>query len=160
MTKSPVTTNKCHYPRIELAQKYLTILDTGLTRTIALFARRRTGKTEFITHDLLPQAELNGAYTYTVDFWANEELPEECIVTGVFKIFYDLPIRKKPKGQPLKKFQASLLGLSASIGNSTVSTINQAFELKQELTPSINTPRLEVLDSLRSGKSARQNASF
>ena len=77
-----------------------------------------------------------------------------------FEDFYDLPIRKKPKGQPLKKFQASLLGLSASIGNSTVSTINQAFEVKQELTPPINTPRLGVLNSLRSGKSARQNASF
>ena len=149
MANPPVTSNKWHYPRIELAQKYLTILDTGLTRTIALFARRRTGKTEFISHDLLPQAELNGAYTYTVDFWANETLPEECIVTGVMQTFHELPIRKKLKGQPLKEFQAGLSGLSASVGKPSISTINQAFELMRQIHAKDKVKVILFLDEIQ-----------
>jgi len=133
MTNSPVRTNKWHFPRRELAQKYLTILDTGLTQIIALFARRRAGKTEFITHDLLPEAEKQGAFTYIVDFWANEDSPEECIVAGVLQTFHDLPINKKLKGQPLKEFKAGIAGISASIENPTISTINQAFGLMRQI---------------------------
>jgi len=58
------------------SSKHLAILDTGLIRTIALFAPpAEPEKQNSSPHDLLPQGELNGAYTYTVDFWASKELP-------------------------------------------------------------------------------------
>ncbi|MEY8200425.1 MAG: hypothetical protein RPS47_14395 [Colwellia sp.] len=125
--------NAWHYPRLNLATTYLDLLDIGLTNTIALFARRRSGKTEFVTHDLLPEAERRGAITYTVDFWANDENPEECVVMGVMDTFNSLSIRKKLKGQRLKEFKASLAGLSASIENPSISTINQAFALMRQI---------------------------
>jgi hypothetical protein len=125
--------NPWHYPRLDLAKQYLDLLDIGLTNSIALFAHRRSGKTEFVTHDLLPEAERRGAITYTVDFWANDESPEECIITGVLDTFNTLSVRKKLKGQPLKEFKASLVGLSASIENPSISTINQAFSLMRQV---------------------------
>jgi hypothetical protein len=125
--------NPWHYPRVDLAKQYLNLLDSGLTNSIALFAQRRSGKTEFVTHDLLPEAEKRGAITYTVDFWANDQNPSECIITGVMDTFHTLPVRKQLKGQPLKEFKASLTGLSASIENPSISTINQAFSLMRQI---------------------------
>jgi hypothetical protein len=125
--------NPWHFPRIDLAKQYLDLLDIGLSNSIALFAHRRSGKTEFVTHDLLPEAERRGAITYTVDFWANDQNPSECIVTGVLNTFHSLPLRKQLKGQPLKEFKASLTGLSASIGDPNISTINQAFSLMSQM---------------------------
>ena len=125
--------NPWHYPRVDLAKQYLDALDIGLSNSIALFAHRRSGKTEFVTHDLLPEAEKRGAITYTVDFWANDQNPSECIITGVMNTFHTLPMRKQLKGQPLKEFKASLTGLSASIENPNISTINQAFSLMSQM---------------------------
>lgn len=125
--------NPWHYPRLDLAKQYLDSLDIGLTNSIALFAHRRSGKTEFVTHDLLPEAEKRGAITYTVDFWANDQNPSECIITGVMNTFHTLPVRKQLKGQSLKEFTASLTGISASIGNPNISTINQAFSLMSQI---------------------------
>ena len=125
--------NPWHFPRIDLAKQYLDLLDIGLSNSITLFAYRRSGKTEFVTHDLLPEAERRGAITYTVDFWANDKNPSECIVMGVLNTFHSLPLRKKLKGQPLKEFKASLTGLSASIENPNISTINQAFSLMRQM---------------------------
>jgi len=131
MTHSNI--NPWHFPRVDLAKQYLDSLDIGLSNSIALFAHRRSGKTEFVTHDLLPEAEKRGAITYTVDFWANDQNPSECIITGVMNTFHTLPVRKQLKGQPLKEFKASLTGLSAAIENPNISTINQAFSLMSQI---------------------------
>lgn len=125
--------NAWHYPRKQLAEQYLDFLDVGLSNSIALFAHRRSGKTEFVTHDLLPEAERRGSITYTVDFWANDKNPSECIITGIINTFDMLPVRKQLKGQTLKEFNASLTGLSAAIANPTISTINQAFSLMSKI---------------------------
>ncbi|MEO6320183.1 MAG: hypothetical protein ABIR56_05940 [Polaromonas sp.] len=59
-------TDPWHFARPDLAQAYLQGFDIGLTSARGLFARRRMGKTEFLKHDLLPAALLDGylaAYT-------------------------------------------------------------------------------------------------
>lgn len=82
---------------------------------------------------LLSEAERRGSITYTVDFWANDKSPSECIITGIINAFDMLPVRKQLKGQTLKEFNASLTGLSAAIAKPTISTINQAFSLIRKI---------------------------
>lgn len=48
-----------HFPRTMLAESYLLSLKQGAP-TMAIFAQRRHGKTEFLTHDMTPLAESEG----------------------------------------------------------------------------------------------------
>lgn len=48
-----------HYPRVELAKSYLKTLEHGAS-TMAIFAERRKGKTEFLNDDMTPLAISEG----------------------------------------------------------------------------------------------------
>jgi len=74
--------SKWHYPRTELALSYLKQLEAGLN-SIAIFAERRKGKTEFLLDDLSPAAKDNGLRTAYINFWERKSDPVYCITQGV-----------------------------------------------------------------------------
>ena len=63
MTKTVPFADPWHYPRPELAKKYLEIFAIGLTSARGLFAKRRMGKSEFLEQDLIPAAQAEGSST-------------------------------------------------------------------------------------------------
>lgn len=63
MTRATTPADPWHYPRPELAAKYLQVFDVGLSSARALFAKRRMGKSEFLEQDLIPAARDAGYLT-------------------------------------------------------------------------------------------------
>lgn len=57
-----------HYPRTELANKILKSFKTGLTERFTIFAPRKSGKTQFVQHDVTPMAKEQGILVVYVDF--------------------------------------------------------------------------------------------
>jgi hypothetical protein len=72
--------DRWHFARPELAEKYLQTFALGLTSARGLFARRRMGKTEFLSKDLLPAAQAHGYVTAYANLWANRDAPGRAIV--------------------------------------------------------------------------------
>ena len=64
-----------HYPRTAFAKSTLTLLVDGPLQGLSLFGPRRTGKTEFLTHDLAPLAEREGHRVVYANFWQAIESP-------------------------------------------------------------------------------------
>ena len=58
-----------HFPRDELARRVLRLLIDGPGTALALFAPRRTGKTEFLSFDLAPVADKLRHRVIYVSFW-------------------------------------------------------------------------------------------
>lgn len=64
-----------HFSRPELARHYLNAFEIGLVSGIALYARRRHGKTEFLTKDLQPAALMQGYAVGYCNLWQEDEDP-------------------------------------------------------------------------------------
>lgn len=58
-----------HYPRTELATRIHAVLSDGPVQAVSLFGPRRTGKTQFLTHDLAPLAEAKGHRVVYASLW-------------------------------------------------------------------------------------------
>jgi hypothetical protein len=63
MVLSLPLTDPWHYPRPDLAQRYLQAFQVGLTPARGVFAKRRMGKSEFLEQDLIPAARSAGYLT-------------------------------------------------------------------------------------------------
>jgi len=109
MIKALVSADPWHYPRPELARKYLEIFGIGLTSARGLFAKRRMGKSEFLEQDLIPAAQAEGYLTAYLNLWDARTHPTPSLVaalsramepTGLFKLV-------KRLNTPLKKIKAS-----------------------------------------------------
>ena len=74
--------SKWHYPRTDLATAYLQQLEAGLN-SIAIFAERRKGKTEFLLEDLTPIAKEKGLRTAYINFWERKSDPVYCVTQGI-----------------------------------------------------------------------------
>lgn len=64
-----------HYPRKDLATRYMDAFSTGITGALALFAPRRMGKSEFCLLDLAPEAEARGYSVGYCSFWNLKDNP-------------------------------------------------------------------------------------
>jgi hypothetical protein len=98
-----------HYPRADLAQKYLKTFDIGLSSARGLFARRRMGKTEFLRKDLEPLAATSGYLVAYANFWDNKDAPEAALVMALARALEPTGLKAllaKVKS-PLKKVKAS-----------------------------------------------------
>lgn len=73
-------TDDWHYPRAELAARMLQAFDLGLSSARGLFARRRMGKTAFLTADLLPAARAAGHLTAYTNLWDDTDHPGQALV--------------------------------------------------------------------------------
>src|SRR5258708_27574450 len=81
MSQAPLTS--WHFARPELAQHHLQTFDLGLISATALHARRRMGKTEFLTQDLTPAAVEHGYAVGYCNLWQEEQDPTEAIAEAV-----------------------------------------------------------------------------
>src|SRR5258708_39827985 len=77
MSQAPLTS--WHFARPELADHHLKAFDMGLISATALHARRRMGKTEFLTQDLTPAAVERGLAVGYCNLWQEDEDPTEAI---------------------------------------------------------------------------------
>jgi len=74
--------NSWHFSRRVLAESYLSSLEMGM-QSLAIFAERRKGKTEFLSYDLAPLAEEKGFRVAYINFWENRSDPAVSIINGV-----------------------------------------------------------------------------
>ena len=71
-----------HFSRQSLAETYLETLKTG-PQSLAIFAERRKGKTEFLNYDLTPMALDRGYRCAYINFWEDRPNPVTCVVNGI-----------------------------------------------------------------------------
>jgi hypothetical protein len=109
MAKSPIPTDPWHYPRPELARKYLQVFDIGLTSARGLFAKRRMGKSEFLEQDLIPAARAEGYLTAYLNMWDARTHPTPALVAALGRALEPKGLSKLVKrlNTPLKKVKAS-----------------------------------------------------
>lgn len=105
-----IPADRWHFARPDLAEKYLQAFDLGLTSARGLFARRRMGKTEFLSKDLLPSAQVHGYLTAYANLWANREAPGQAIVEVLALTLAPRGARRLAEDlkRPVKSLKASL----------------------------------------------------
>lgn len=64
-----------HYPRTDLAARIYAVLAGGPVQAVSLFGPRRTGKTQFLTHDMAPLAEAKGHRVVYASLWQTIDRP-------------------------------------------------------------------------------------
>ena len=72
-----------HYPRTELAEKYLGFLALGISSNFAIIAPRRKGKTLFILQDLAPLAKKKKYIPVYASLWQNINAPHEGLISAL-----------------------------------------------------------------------------
>jgi hypothetical protein len=72
-----------HFARPELAAHHLRAFDLGLISATALHARRRMGKTEFLTRDLTPAAQQKGYSVGYCNLWQEDRDPVVAIAEAI-----------------------------------------------------------------------------
>lgn len=72
-----------YYPRPDLVEKVGTVLGSGLTDAVTMFAARRMGKTEFVQRDLAPAAQAWGWHYCYVDLWRRRDDPEHGLIEAL-----------------------------------------------------------------------------
>lgn len=109
MTKPTASADPWHYPRPELAKKYLEIFGIGLTSARGLFAKRRMGKSEFLEQDLIPAARAEGYLTAYLNLWDARTHPTPSLVAALSRAMEPKGLSKLVKrlNTPLKKVKAS-----------------------------------------------------
>src|SRR6266702_2021128 len=74
-----------HFARPELAEYHLRAFDLGLISATALHARRRMGKTEFLTKDLFPAAHKRGYVVGYCNLWQEDQNPAAAVAEAVIE---------------------------------------------------------------------------
>jgi hypothetical protein len=106
-----------HYQRTDLAQKYVEILNIGLSNALALFAPRRMGKTEFLRKDLTPAAEAAGYWVIYVSLWEVKGDPGQALIKEIQareQSFFRTVVQKVRTG-PKLKVGAGFMGAEGSL---------------------------------------------
>ena len=109
MARSTSPADPWHYPRPELAAKYLQVFDVGLTSARALFAKRRMGKSEFLEQDLIPAARDAGYLTVYLNLWDARSQPAPAFLAALSRALKPTGLGKLAKTlkRPLKSIKAS-----------------------------------------------------
>jgi len=109
MTLATTPADPWHYPRPELAAKYLQVFDVGLSSARALFAKRRMGKSEFLEQDLIPAARDAGYLTVYLNLWDARSHPAPAFLAALTRALKPTGLRKLAKTlkRPLKSIKAS-----------------------------------------------------
>jgi len=109
MARSTIPADPWHYPRPELAAKYLQMFDVGLTSARALFAKRRMGKSEFLEQDLIPAARDAGYLTVYLNLWDARSQPAPAFLAALSRALRPTGLGKLAKTlkRPLKSIKVS-----------------------------------------------------
>lgn len=123
--------------RLPLARAYLHMLAATPGRPVALFARRRVGKTHFLVTDLLPEAAASGLAPVYADVWLNRAEPVGAINHALEEALDDATVPRGKLGKnartPVKKL--GMLGVQVDLGD----------EPKRRPLPAEPTLRLDAL---------------
>jgi hypothetical protein len=111
---SPKPLTSWHFARPELAQHHLQAFDLGLISATALHARRRMGKTEFLTQDLTPAAVEHGYTVGYCNLWQEEQDPTEAIAEAVASC--SVPARMLAKVRARLHTPVTSLKVSGKVG--------------------------------------------
>jgi hypothetical protein len=109
MSRTTPPADPWHYPRPELAAKYLQVFDVGLASARALFAKRRMGKSEFLEQDLIPAARDAGYLTVYLNLWDARSQPAPAFLAALSRALRPSGLGKLAKAlkRPLKSIKAS-----------------------------------------------------
>jgi hypothetical protein len=102
-----------HFARPELADHHLHAFDLGLISATALHAKRRMGKTEFLTKDLMPAAENKGYAVGYCNLWQEDQDPADAIAEAIHAC--SVPRRALAKVRARLKTPVSTLKVSAKV---------------------------------------------
>lgn len=72
-----------HYPRTEFADRVMQSFVSGGSTALTLFAPRRTGKTQFLIHDLAPAAERQKCTVVYASFWQTADTPVDTLLHAI-----------------------------------------------------------------------------
>lgn len=72
-----------HFPRAQLANHYLSVLELGISSNLAIIAPRRRGKTLFVLRDLAPLAQKKKYIPVYASLWQNINAPHEGLLTAL-----------------------------------------------------------------------------
>lgn len=100
-----------HYPRPELARKYLELMSPGPAEAITLFSQRRTGKTAFLANDIADAAQAIGRVPVFVDLWKGRLDPGPALAEQLRMAALTL---EQPKGflQRIGRTEVTSVGLA------------------------------------------------
>lgn len=109
MARTAPPADPWHYPRPELAARYLQVFDIDLTSARALFAKRRMGKSEFLEQDLIPAAREAGYATVYLNLWGTRSQPAPAFLSALTRALQPSGLRKVTKSlkRPIKRVKAS-----------------------------------------------------
>ncbi len=150
MAKPATSADPWHYPRPELARKYLESFAIGLTSARGLFAKRRMGKSEFLEQDLIPAAQAEGYLTGYMNLWDARTHPTPSLVAVLSRAMEPKGLSKLVKrlNMPLKRVKASgkVPGLAeGSLEAELAADPAVAFPLLSELLRSFDAPGKRML---------------
>lgn len=137
--------HRWHFPRTELAKHYINTLITG-AQSLAIFAERRKGKTEFCRYDLMPYAIEHGYRCVYVNFWEDKSNPSTCLANAVIKSI-EQELTGFLRGWK-KELSIKVGGLQAKISKDAdvdPSTANEAFRYLMK----IDGPVLLICDEVQ-----------
>ena len=109
MVRAATPADPWHYPRAELAARYLRVFDVGLTSARALFAKRRMGKSEFLEQDLIPAAQEAGYATVYLNLWDARSQPAPAFLSALTRALEPSSLGRIARSlkRPIKRVKAS-----------------------------------------------------
>ena len=115
--------NDWHYPRADLAKKYLGMLELDITSSIGLIASRRKGKTEFLLQDLALLAVQSGYLPVYASLWQTINAPHKGISQALEETIEATKRKSKVKG--LLQSKITKAGVSNELfGSATIEFAN------------------------------------
>jgi hypothetical protein len=150
MARSKISGDPWHYPRPELAAKYLRIFDVGLTSACALFAKRRMGKSEFLEQDLMPAAREAQYLTVYLNLWDARSQPAPALLSALTRSFQPTGFGRLAMSlkRPLKNVKASakLAGIAEGSVEAELGSVDAAAAPHlTELIRGFNKPNRRML---------------
>jgi hypothetical protein len=121
-----------HFPRPKESKFIIDRFESGFSTSIVLFAPRKSGKTEFVMRDVIPEAKARGYYVVTVDFWDDKANPKQCIRRALESTFQSLPPKLQAKALALSSVDATIStspSVSASSSIPAFETFQDAFRI-------------------------------
>lgn len=125
-----------HFPRKELAERYMNAFATGITGALALFAPRKMGKTEFVLLDLAPEAESRGYQVAYCSFWNLQDNPAKALRMSLENM--------QKKGNWTDKW-ASYVGKTTSELSANIA--GASFKLKSEVPKANEDDLIEIINT-------------
>ena len=115
-TVATVATNRnpWHYPRPQVAQALLRLLESRVTPAETVFGPRRMGKTEFLLQDFAPLAEQRGHKVVYLSLWEAEDAP----LTLLVRKWSDALMEDSVLHAAKEKRPARIAGSAAGFGGS------------------------------------------